>query len=1578
MLKGMISSIATGLASGGTVDGDLVVTGDFKVEGAGSFTYDEIIEGTLHVKKSSSGATAHTSADDLVVESSGDVGISLLSGASDNCLIHFGDSGDSNIGFLDYDHADNSLDIGVNAATRMTITSTGAVGIGGTPSTSLHVVNGHFRLNNSYQIQFGGSATHIDGDSGYMAIDVNDAERIRIDSSGRVGIGTTSPQAKFVIAGSTDSWDGMAKMYLYDSNSNSNSRNWAVGNGGTGYGQLSFVVSNTKDGQPDDAGTAVAVMDGVNKYMGIGTLSPSAKLEINGGGYTNSLIIRGSASHSGIRFKDSDGNTDGYVYADTSNVGFLDADGDWAIRASANTDARLYVGNSLKFIVDTNSRISLSNNDSGTSNTVFGKSIGTIDAGTNYNTFFGEGIVAGGTLDNASENTGLGWYSLRNLTTGDGNTAVGSTAMEMNTTGGSNVAIGKISGRYNQTGSSNVSLGYGSLRGVSGNSHSQNTAIGTSSMLSVTTGGSNSALGENSLYSITTGANNVALGKSNSFDLTTGGKNVSIGGNAGKSNQTGNFNVGVGYQAMQGVSGNSHSNNTAAGYQSLYAITTGDSNVAVGYQSAKDLTTGANNVLLGTQAGDNASTLGNSIGIGYQSLGGANSTLLTGANATIAIGHQALGNLSGNAGNGVYIGYLAGKDDINGGNVAVGYRAMETSQGTGMTKNTAIGTLAQQNISFNDSGNNTSLGYNALKGGSVTGAVKNNVAIGMGALEDATSTYGNVAIGGRSALAGLTSGNSNIAIGDGAGQTMTTTTSCILIGSSAGNVINSTDANGTVAIGHSALVALTDGQKNTAIGFEALKNENDGDFNTAVGYQALQNQEGRSGTVNNTAVGHRAGASMTNGYESTFIGSNAGAANTTGAGNTIIGANTADSLTTGDFNTALGTGALNSEDVGRGTTALGYQALYKQNSNTNDEDTNNLGVGFHAGYNIIEGVACTFVGSRSGVGASGVDIGNFNTGLGSYSLNAIKSGTGNTGLGTNAGLSLTTGGSNTLIGYNSGRTATNLSNLIAIGDSALYNVNSTDANSSVAIGVSALSALTSGQYNTATGYEAGKSITTGDKNTLYGYRAGGGANGIDTLSENTFIGYNTGLKIDSGTRNTAIGSQAMESSAADSDANDNVAIGKNAMYSLSDGDNSVSIGNYSGEGLTVGGNNVLLGHYAGNAMVEDRQCIAIGFQALMNGNGGGSDGVPTDTNNTAIGANAGNTITNGVNNVLLGSGADVSTSGAVNQIVIGKSATGQENNSAVIGGSAITKIYMAQDANASGSSQAEGAEILAKSGYFKRIGLDGSLSGGSATSDNPILTLHGAYNQDVLGSNGHSIKFIMQDESTNSAETARIATVSRSGAMSSNLSTFSTDLEFWNRVGGTMTKQMIIRGGDDRAHVIIEGNNNGSGGGVALIVNNDGNDANRDGIQITAGADDASGTTAYIDAQDGNGDQVGHISNTSGTFALTDVSDKRLKKNIVDTSVKGVETIEKMKVRDFEWIKSGDKMTAGFVAQELAEAFPSAVTGEDGAMEDIFDKDGNKTGEKIKPMGVSRDVLVPVLIKAVQELSARVKELEGK
>ena len=84
-----------------------------------------------------------------------------------------------------------------------------------------------------------------------------------------------------------------------------------------------------------------------------------------------------------------------------------------------------------------------------------------------------------------------------------------------------------------------------------------------------------------------------------------------------------------------------------------------------------------------------------------------------------------------------------------------------------------------------------------------------------------------------------------------------------------------------------------------------------------------------------------------------------------------------------------------------------------------------------------------------------------------------------------------------------------------------------------------------------------------------------------------------------------------------------------------------------------------------------------------------------------------------------------------------------------------------------------------------------------------------------------------------------------------------------------------------------------------------------------------------------------------------------------------------MKVRDFQWKRSGQPVVAGFIANELKDAFSYAVDGESDAMEDIIDSNGSVTGQRIKPMTVSRDRLVPVLVKAIQELSAKVEALEN-
>lgn len=132
---------------------------------------------------------------------------------------------------------------------------------------------------------------------------------------------------------------------------------------------------------------------------------------------------------------------------------------------------------------------------------------------------------------------------------------------------------------------------------------------------------------------------------------------------------------------------------------------------------------------------------------------------------------------------------------------------------------------------------------------------------------------------------------------------------------------------------------------------------------------------------------------------------------------------------------------------------------------------------------------------------------------------------------------------------------------------------------------------------------------------------------------------------------------------------------------------------------------------------------------------------------------------------------------------------------------------------------------------------------------------------------------------------------------------------------------------------------------------NDGNDADRYGIQIQGGADDASGTTYYLRALDGDGGEVGYIANTSGTFALTDSSDIRTKTNISNTVEEGLATIMQLRVVDFNRLADPDgPRITGFIAQEVNEVYPKIV---------------NESSNGF--LGISKENLIPILVKAMQE-----------
>jgi len=90
---------------------------------------------SLHVKSADSGASVASEADELVVEASGDCGISILSGTGSTGGINFGDSGDNDIGRLVYDQNSNSMRFVVNASEAMRIDSSGHLKINGADNT---------------------------------------------------------------------------------------------------------------------------------------------------------------------------------------------------------------------------------------------------------------------------------------------------------------------------------------------------------------------------------------------------------------------------------------------------------------------------------------------------------------------------------------------------------------------------------------------------------------------------------------------------------------------------------------------------------------------------------------------------------------------------------------------------------------------------------------------------------------------------------------------------------------------------------------------------------------------------------------------------------------------------------------------------------------------------------------------------------------------------------------------------------------------------------------------------------------------------------------------------------------------------------------------------------------------------------------------------------------------------------------------------------------------------------------------------------------------------------------------------
>jgi len=169
---------------------------------------------------------------------------------------------------------------------------------------------------------------------------------------------------------------------------------------------------------------------------------------------------------------------------------------------------------------------------------------------------------------------------------------------------------------------------------------------------------------------------------------------------------------------------------------------------------------------------------------------------------------------------------------------------------------------------------------------------------------------------------------------------------------------------------------------------------------------------------------------------------------------------------------------------------------------------------------------------------------------------------------------------------------------------------------------------------------------------------------------------------------------------------------------------------------------------------------------------------------------------------------------------------------------------------------------------------------------------------------------------------------------------------------------------DSSGHVSIGTTSNGGNSGLTINAS-----AFTGGIKIFGG------NGQVVQSFEVGGNVVGRIEINNAATIYSTSSDYRLKENVV-TDWDATTRLKKLKPSRFNFKVDKDTTVDGFLAHEVSDIVPEAITGE----KDAVDKDGNPEYQ-----GIDQSKLVPLLTKALQEsmaradaLEARIKKLEAK
>jgi hypothetical protein len=385
---------ALGFTTGGT--GRLFINSNGHA-GIGTSSPDRLV----HIFKGEAGTAISDSNTALMIENSTHAIIQMASPNNFSNRILFGDPQDADAGKLLYDHSNNSLQFYVNASERVRIDSSGNVGIGtASPSSDLDVFNtGFVNLKvrssgtNTAALNLTNSTRNYSINSSGGAFTIFDAtassERLRLDSSGRLLIGTsTSPTggdaqaqaAPLLVQGriglDTDSGrinlqrgsaavlnSSIGSISFTDVSNNAYARISVEADADTGTddypGRIKFQTTANGESSPT---TALTINR--NGMLGINELNPGHYIDMNIGSNDIGMKMTSTDAGSYIQFKDNGTSGETKIGAEGNNFVF-DVNG--SERVKLDSSGRLLVGTSTALTTPTDSRVQVSGNDFATS-----------------------------------------------------------------------------------------------------------------------------------------------------------------------------------------------------------------------------------------------------------------------------------------------------------------------------------------------------------------------------------------------------------------------------------------------------------------------------------------------------------------------------------------------------------------------------------------------------------------------------------------------------------------------------------------------------------------------------------------------------------------------------------------------------------------------------------------------------------------------------------------------------------------------------------------------------------------------------------------------------------------------------------------------------------------------------------------------------------------------------------------------------------------------------------------------------------------------------------------------------------